>query len=159
MSKNDHTYQHEDVMQAIVTALLFGEKAGLAAVAEYDAEPDAKVVEIHPEGGSVLHVTAEAAGMLAEAQAILFDAREDGLMDSMPNRVNHYLLADPQLDDEDRASLSELFGILSDAFGKREEPEGEPDREDEAAEIDMSEVTPGNTERVYRDQPIPEREA
>ena len=30
---------------------------------------------------------------------------------------------------------------------------------DEAAEIDMSEVTPGNTERVYADQPIPEREA
>ena len=155
MSKNDRTYQHEDVMQAIISALLFGEKAGLAAVAEYDAEPDAEVVEIHPEGGSVVHLTAAAAEILAEAQAILFDAREDGLMDSMPNRVNHYLLADPQLDDEDRASLSELFGILSDAFGKREEPEGE----DEAAEIDMSEVTPGNTERVYRDQPIPEREA
>lgn len=155
MSNNDRTYQHEDVMQAIVSALLFGEKAGLAAIAEYDEEPDEKVMEIHPEGGSVLHVTAAAAGMLAEAQAYVFDAREEGHLDSMPNRVNHYLLADPQLDDEDRASLSELFGILSDAFGKRGEPEGE----DEAAEIDMSEVTPGNTEKVYRDQPIPEREA
>lgn len=110
MSKNDRTYQHEDVMQAIVSALLFGEKAGLAAIAEYDEEPDEKVVEIHPEAGSILHVTAAAAGMLAEAQAVMFDA-----------------------------------------FGKGEEPEGE------AVDIDMSEVTPGNTEQVYRDQPIPER--
>lgn len=29
----------------------------------------------------------------------------------------------------------------------------------EPAEVDMSEVTQGNTEQVYRDQPIPEREA
>lgn len=151
MSKNDRTYQHEDVMQAIVSALLFGEKAGLAAIAEYDEEPDEKVVEIHPEGGSVLHITTAAAGMLAEAQAYVFDAREEGHLDSMPNRINHYLLAEPALDDEDRAKLSELFGILSDAFGKGEEAE--------AAEIDMSEVTPGNTEQVYTDQPIPKREA
>ena len=150
MSKNDRTYQHEDVMQAIVSALLFGEKAGLAAIAEYDAEPDEKVVEIHPEGGSVLHVTAAAAVMLAEAQAVMFDARKEGHLDSMPNRINHYMLAEPSLDDEDRAKLSELFGILSDAFGKGEEAE--------AAEIDMSEVTPGNTEQVYTDQPIPKRE-
>lgn len=143
MSKNDRTYRHEDVMQAIVSALLFGEKAGLAAIAEYDAEPDEKVVEIHPEGGSVLHVTAAAAGMLAEAQAYVFDAREEGHLDSMPNRINYYMLAEPALD--------ELFGILSDAFGKGEEAE--------AAEIDMSEVTPGNTEKVYTDQPIPKREA
>ena len=153
MSKNDRTYQYEDVMQAIVSALLFGEKAGLAAIAEFEAEPDEKVVEIHPEGGSVLHVTAAAAGMLAEAQAVMFDAREEGHLDSMPNRVNHYMLAEPSLDDEDRAKLSELFGILSDAFGKGEEPE------DEAVDIDMSEVTPGNTEQVYTDQPIPKREA
>lgn len=31
--------------------------------------------------------------------------------------------------------------------------------DDEPAEIDMSEVTPGNTEQVYTDQPIPKREA
>lgn len=35
-------------------------------------------------------------------------------------------------------------------------PKGE---EAEAADIDMSEVTTGNTEKVYLDQPIPEREA
>lgn len=153
MSKNDLTYQHEDVMQAIVTALMFGEQAGLAAAAEYDAKPDEKVVEIHPEGGSVVHLTAAAVEMLAEAQAILFDSREEGLTEFAPNRINHYVLAKPSLDDEDRAKLSELFGILSDAFGKGEEPE------DEAVDIDMSEVTPGNTEQVYTDQPIPEREA
>lgn len=152
MSKNDRTYQHEDVMQAIVSALLFEEKAGLAAFAEYDPEPDSdEVVEIHPEGGSVLHITAAAADMLDEAQGVLFEAREAGAMDSLPNRVNHYMLAEPHLDDEDRASLSELFGILSDVLGKGEGAE--------AAEIDMSEVTPGNTEKVYRDQPIPKREA
>lgn len=151
MSKNDRTYQHEDVMQAIVSALLFGEKAGLAAITEHDAEPDEKVVEIHPEGGYVLHVTAEAADMLAEAQLVVFDAREEGHLDSVPNRVNHYVLAEPALDDEDRTKLSELFGILSDALGRSKEAE--------AADIDMSEVTPGNTEKVYRDQPIPEREA
>ena len=146
MSKNDHNYQHEDVMQAIVSALLFGESAGLAAIAEFEADPDSEVVEIHPKGGSVLHISAAASHLLAEAQSIMFDAREEGLVSSKPNRINHYMLA------RDRA-LSELFDVLSDVLGKDEEPD------DKAAEIDMSEVTPGNTEKVYTDQPIPEREA
>ena len=126
MSKNDRTYQREDVMQALVTALVFGEKAGLAAAAEYDEEPGEKVVELHPEGGSVVQLTAAAAEMLAEAQVILFDSREEGLTEFAPNRIKHYLLAIP---------------------------------DDVPVEIDMSEVTPGNTEKVYTDQPIPEREA
>lgn len=145
MSKNDHTHQHEDVMQAIVSALLFGEKAGLAAIAEYYEDDDPEIRLIHPEGGSVLHVTAEAAGMLAEAQEILFDAREEGILDVKSNRIGHYLLTD---------KYAELFDTLfSDALGKDEEPD------DEAVEIDMSEVTPGNTEKVYTDQPIPKKEA
>lgn len=153
MSKNDRTYQHEDVTQAIVSALLFGEDAGLAAMTAHDGNLSNEVTAIYPAANVVIHISPEAAKMLARAQVSILESRKGGMFTPRADRINHFMLdeSEPALDDEDRAKLSELFGILSDTFGKGEETE--------AADIDMSEVTPGNTERVYTDQPIPEREA
>ena len=120
-TKQEMGVTHTDVMEALVTALMFGEDAGFAA----SAAGQAKTPEtIYPRADSVVHVSNVASYLLAEAQIRILDAREQ----EQPQRgmVNHYYL-----------------------HGNG----------DEAVEIDMSEVTPGNTEEVYTDQPVPEREA
>lgn len=114
---------YNDVQQAVLAALMFGEDAGFAAMVAIDAGTPKT---IYPAANVVVHLSSTASFLLADAQSVSLDFRKDGLDDYDPNHINHYYF--------DRDA-------------------------DEAADIDMSEVTPGNTEKVYRDQPIPEREA
>ena len=121
MSKNELTYQHKDVMKALVTALMYGEDAGLAAmIAHATGTPQT----IYPCANTAVHISREASYLLAEAECTVIDMREEGVGIGTDCIHQVYLNSD-----------------------------------DEAAEIDMSEVTPGNTEQVYTDQPIPKREA
>lgn len=65
-------YTGEDVMQALVAALTFGEDAGLAALASYDSAPrnDPDVigcVSFYVGGGSVVELSPRARDLLADA--------------------------------------------------------------------------------------------
>ncbi|MBR3326679.1 MAG: hypothetical protein IKG69_07090 [Atopobiaceae bacterium] len=149
MNDNTKTMHEAPENQAIITDLLFGEKAGLAAMSALDGNIANEVTTIYPEANAVVHIDAEATRMLARAQMSILDSREAGMFVPKPNRINHYELNEPK--EGAREFFMKLADILANAMVSSK-------REDEAAEIDMSEVTPGNTEKVYTDQPIPKRE-
>ena len=123
-----------DFTTAVHVAILFGQDAALAAQAtlqEVEAreeEPD--FVFIHPTASDVVKITLDTCKILAITLEQINDARvHNGMMPQLIKR-HAYNVKIVTVDDD----------------------------KDEPAEIDMSEVTPGNTEKVYTDQPIPERE-